>query len=218
MTTVSSKLYLMLIIAASGVMSDVEAKTKTIKGILHFSAKPAYVGIFYANDNVAGKSPLEVDQVNKHFMKKVYVNDSVGNTVFKNSDATDHNIYTNSPHASAKFNVGLIAPGQQVTVDASNWNQDAVLRLGCKIHPRMKTFIANVKTSNYQVLELSKKIKNYRLILSDISFDTTKVTLWLPRYEPITINLEQLGSQSFELVKKGKKRGYLKISIEEDNG
>ena len=135
----------------------------------------------------------------------------VGQSVkFKNSDAVDHNVFANDRKQNAKFDVGLMNPGgeKDITVD---WQENTIVRVGCKIHPKMRTYIATVNTPYYQVLEFSKNSNEYNFKIDNVPENATSVILHIPKYDLIELDFSEDKAWELPIVKKGKTRGTLKV-------
>ncbi|KZN61665.1 hypothetical protein [Pseudoalteromonas luteoviolacea] len=200
------KKYAMLMVAASSVFC-VEAATLT--GELEFVKRPSFVGVVYAKGGV-GPQKAELDQSNKVFDKKAVVIGPKGEITFKNSDEFQHNIFANDPNSGVKFDVGLMNQGQTTKVSA-DWSENTLTRIGCKIHPKMRSYIANVNSDAYQVLPFSKKQKVYPIKLDVGSH--TEFVLQIPKYDPVELKLAKGQETSVDVMYKGKKRATLKLAL-----
>lgn len=174
------------------------------------TAKPPLAGLVYIPSNEQLKSAPLVDQLDKNFTRKMVVV-PVGQSVkFKNSDAVDHNVFANDRKQNAKFDVGLMNPGgeKDITVD---WQENTIVRVGCKIHPKMRTYIATVNTPYYQVLEFSKNSNEYNFKIDNVPENATSVILHIPKYDLIELDFSEDKAWELPIVKKGKTRGTLKV-------
>jgi len=186
------------------------AVADTINGTLTFDKKAAFVGLFYANEVTQGPSAASVDQKGKLFTDKLAVVGKGGNVEFNNSDDFQHNIFANDPNTNVKFDVGLMEPGQTSNVDV-DWSENTLTRVGCKIHPRMRTYIANVTTETYQVIDFQKKDKSYQINL-DVAAGQNHFSLVIPKYDKIDISLGKGESKTVDVTRKGKKKATLTLS------
>jgi plastocyanin len=185
------------------------AQAATLTGELSFVKKPPFVGILYAKGG-EGPKAAELDQANKVFDKKVVIVGQNGEITFKNSDEFQHNIFANDPNSGVKFDVGLMNQGQTTKVTA-NWSENTLTRIGCKIHPKMRSYIANVNSDTYQVLPFTKKQKSYSIEL-DAGSATTFV-LQIPKYDPVEVTLSPGEAKSVEVLYKGKLRANLSLTL-----
>ncbi|WP_199611672.1 cupredoxin domain-containing protein [Flocculibacter collagenilyticus] len=181
----------------------------TLTGTLEFTKKPAFTGLLYAKGGSGPKSDV-MDQSNKVFDKKMLVVGPNGKINFKNSDTFQHNIFANDPKNNVKFDIGLMEPGQANIVKV-DWQENTVTRIGCKIHPKMRSYIANVNAEHYLILPLEKGKKSYDINL-DVGGSTTFV-LSLPKYDPLEVTLAAGESKTVDVTKKGKKRASLTLAL-----
>lgn len=183
-----------------------------ISGTLSFVKKPPSVVLVYmADDKSADKSEKRtLDQKDQQFTKKLVVAPSGSKISFVNSDNTDHNVYASDQKAGAEFDIGLAPPGS--TIDqAVTWEKDAVVRVGCKIHPRMRTYVATVASKYHQVLELDRTKSDHSFSL-EVPDGVKVVRVWLPNYDPVEFTLEPGGENKVDLIKKAKVYGTLTIN------
>jgi len=178
-----------------------------------FEKRATYAAIVYLNDG-GNQSNTPVDQKNKNFVSRAYVNSPNAPISFMNSDGIDHNIYANSPTHGVKFDIGLLEPSGKVDIATNQWPIDAIVRIGCKIHPKMKSYIANVATSNSEVITFKKGVKEYTTTLKDVIDSNAPVNLWLPKYDPIQIQLKPGEKQTLDLMRKGKKKGTVTFTYQ----
>ena len=182
----------------------------TLTGNITFVKKPPFTGVLYANGG-SGPSSAELDQSNKVFDKKLLVVGEGGNLKFKNSDSFQHNIFANDPNTNVKFDVGLMEQGQTKEIKA-DWKSGSVTRIGCKIHPKMRSYIANVPSDKFQVFEFEKKVKEYSVKL-DVGSAST-FTLSIPKYDDVVVSLSQGESKSVDIMYKGKKKATMTLSLD----
>ncbi|KZN56510.1 hypothetical protein [Pseudoalteromonas luteoviolacea] len=192
-----------------GLCSIFSVQAAVLTGELEFVKKPSFVGVVYAKGG-KGPSTAELDQSNKIFDKKAVVIGRNGEITFKNSDEFQHNIFANDPNSGVKFDVGLMNQGQTTKV-AADWSENTLTRIGCKIHPKMRSYIANVNSDAYQVLPFTKKQKVYPIQL-DVGTHTEFV-LQIPKYDPVELKLAKGQQTSVDVMYKGKKRATLKLAL-----
>ena len=178
----------------------------TISGEIHFSSKPPLVALIYIPSASPSGLPADIDQIDKAFTKKLIVVSQGSSVNFKNSDSVDHNVFVNDLKHGAQFDVGLMAPGgnKHIKVD---WSENSIVRVGCKIHPRMRTYLANIKTRHYTIVEFDKTKQRYQFEISDIPDDAGSVVVKIPKYDVIKLDIERKGSSKAPIVKRGKQRG-----------
>jgi len=187
----------------------------TITGELTFMKKASFAGVVYMEAIEGYEAPLivgaSVDQLDKKFTKKIVVGGKGGAVSFRNSDAIDHNIYSNDSLSGVKFDVGLMVPAGKKVIDVT-WKEKLLVRYGCKIHPKMKSYIFTTPTSFYQVLEFEKKVKSYTFILENVPGELTEVSLMIPKYDVATLKLAEGESKEIIVLRKGKKKAILTVS------
>lgn len=182
----------------------------TITGELSFLKKPSFAGVIYVENKGYGVRETTLDQKDKKFTRKMIVTSPGGTLTFKNSDSFEHNIYSNGINNASKFDIGLMVAGVQKKIEV-NWVADSVIRVGCKIHPRMKAYIANIESSLFQVIPFEKKKTNYAIKLDGISGDQVKIKLKIPKYTDTEVTLVSGESKTVDVLKKGKKKATLTL-------
>ena len=174
--------------------------------------KPPRGGIFFAVDGSDTNITEEVvDQVAKEFDQPIYVISPNANILFKNSDDMDHNIYARGQSEGATgFDIGLISPKGKSELKL-DWKVGTFERLGCKIHPKMRAYVASVPNNmNLPMPFKQEGLKGeYKL---NVAADTTEIGLELLRYEPIKQPLKKGESVTVDLIKKGVKKGSVTLS------
>ena len=187
----------------------------TVTGTLTFIKKASFAGVVYMEAIEGYEAPLiegaNVDQLDKKFTKKIVVGGKGGTVSFRNSDAIDHNIFSNDSHSGVKFDVGLMVPAGKKTIDVT-WEERLLVRYGCKIHPKMKSYIFTSPTSFYQVMEFEKKVKSYSFVLENVPSELTEVSLMIPKYDTATLKLAEGESKEMVVIRKGKKKAILTVS------
>lgn len=187
----------------------------TITGKLTFVKKASFAGVVYVNGGEGSNSSVidgaSVDQLEKKFTKKIVVSSTGGTINFRNSDNIDHNIFSNDSDSGVKFDVGLMTPAGEKEVEVS-WGNNQLVRYGCKIHPKMKSYIFTSPTSHFQVMEFEKKVKEYDFVLTDVPSDLTSVSLMIPKYDVVTIDLTAGNSATVDVIRKGKKKADLVVT------
>lgn len=204
-----------IILAAFSIVSVSSLMADTIKFTLEFENKPPKVGLIYMpeakpKDNAEAKA--EVDQKNKEFSKTVVVSRQGGKIKFKNSDDVDHNIYADDSATGVKFDVGLMPKGGEIEQKVT-WKEGEVVPISCKIHPRMKSYLACVDTPVYQIIEFDKEKNDFKGEMKDIDKNIKKVTVWLPLFDVISVDVETGKTITVELKKTGKDTPSGKITI-----
>lgn len=182
-----------------------------------FDKRPPRVGVLYVPADRHELPPAEIDQIDKTFTQSLVVAAPGGSVTFKNSDDVNHNVFANDIKNGASFDIGLMSPGGETSIPV-NWKEQSVIRVGCKIHPKMRTYIATFPAAFYRVVEFRPDQKNYAIDLSDLPDNAEHVILRIPNYEQVVIDLNDKRSWSKQIVKKGKPRGQIVLSSRSGNG
>jgi len=204
----TKKLFISVLLV--GVMIP-QALSDTITAELIFTKRPPFSGVLYVSDDKNNLSTITVDQKDTQFTKKLQVSALGQNITFNNSDEVDHNIFANNTKINAVFDVGLMTPGSTANIEL-NWKQNSLARIGCKIHPKMRAYIANITSNYYQVLPFEKKVKIYQVTINDVPSNLTSLNLLMPGYKIMQFQLQSGESKELAVSKKGKQRGTLKLS------
>ncbi len=191
-----------LLVSVSGT-----AYSATLSGEITFLKRPPYAGIVYVlgGGTEVSEKPL-VDQKDKVFTKRV-IPSSKGQTItFNNTDDVDHNIFAQDKKTGAKFDLGLMPPGNTSTVEA-NWPEHSLVRIGCKIHPKMRAYIANVPSAHYATFKFRDTEPPYSFSIDNIPKGATKAVVILPNYDSFEVDLKPGLDSKTALMKKGKPKG-----------
>lgn len=182
----------------------------TVTGKITFVKKPPYAGALYVKESATGVSAATLDQSNKVFNQKIFAVSNGGKIQFKNSDEFQHNIFANDPNSGVQFDVGLMNPGANLDLDVK-WQENSLTRIGCKIHPKMRSYILNVPTKVFQLFEFEKKVKEYDVSLANVQASHNTFVLSLPKYEEIEVTLNPGDEKTVDILRKGKVRGSLTL-------
>lgn len=202
----SARILALLLLAVSQMsLADV------ITGKLEFKKKPPFAGLLYVTDDSGSdKKPL-IDQKGKQFTTKIAVGSPDNVITFKNSDTFDHNIYANDGKQKVKFDVGLMTPTNQTQL-TMDWPKETLVRIGCKIHPKMRSYVANVTSDHFQAFEFQKKVKSYDIKIDGVPAGKNQLKLLMPKYDKLTIDLKKGETKTIEVKRKGKLRGSLTLT------
>lgn len=190
------------------------ALSGTINGEITFHKKASFAGVVYMQTETQGDGTGivgEIDQLAKAFTKKIVVASKDALLRFQNSDSIDHNIFANDVSTDVKFDVGLMSPAAEKTINA-NWSEDTLVRIGCKIHPKMKAYIFTTPTPYYQVLEFEKGKNTYQFSLENVPDDVTKLALKIPKYEEVIVDIAPGGNATVDVKRKGKVKATMTVS------
>ena len=204
----------------------------TITGTFLFTKSPPDAAVVYIRDMNAPSHVAEIDQKGIQFTKKFDVSSTGTDVIFTNSDPVKHNLFANSYKTDTKFDVGLIPPNKAVEIPVQ-WPEDTLIRIGCKIHRNMRTYIANIKSEKYTIVDFVRKSRwkskkgfksysetkrankadKYDFKLLDVPDDTKSVTIMLPHTDLIEVELELSEEKEVIISRRGKQLGTLKLML-----
>ncbi|MFT4929430.1 MAG: hypothetical protein ACI8WB_005563 [Phenylobacterium sp.] len=182
-----------------------------VSGKIEFKKKAPFTGLLYVpGSGNANKQPV-IDQKDKAFTTKIAVGSPNNTMLFSNSDTFDHNIYANDKKQKVKFDVGLMTPGNSTEIKM-DWPDESLVRVGCKIHPKMRSYVANVKSDHFYAFPFKKKVKSYDFSIKEVPSDKDQLILMIPKYDKLTIELKKGDSKTIEVTRKGKVKANLTIT------
>lgn len=183
-----------------------------VSGKLVFEKKPPFAGALFAKSGSGStNNTASLDQSNKVFNKKAFAVSNGGKIEFKNSDTFQHNIFANDAKSGVQFDVGLMEPNTMTNLDVS-WEENTLTRIGCKIHPKMRSYILNTQSDYVHLFEFEKAVKEYDISIADVPADTTAFVLLLPKYDILEFELAPGESKSIDVMRKGKKKATLTVN------
>ncbi len=184
----------------------------TLSGQFSFLRKPSRVALIYFSEDKGLKQGLTIDQKGKQFLSQIAVGSPGVVITFKNSDKIDHNIYADDKRLGIKFDLGLMRAGSNFSgTQPISWEAGEVVKIGCKIHPKIRFYAVSLTSRYHRVLEFNgEKVTSFRFEVPPGKL--TKVAVWLPKYDPINVSIKPGERKDIELKKKGKLRGTLFIT------
>ena len=180
-----------------------------------FEKKAPFVGLVYFSEDKSladSDQRFSLDQEGKKFSSKLVIVPKGKEVAFYNSDEIDHNIFADDKENNVKFDVGLIPPSGRVKKEA-DWPDGSITRVGCKIHPAMRSYIAVISSQYNGVIDFPNKTKSCTVSLSNVPATLKKVRVWFPRFETIEIEVPSGKSVTVEIKKKGKDKIYGKLTL-----
>lgn len=185
----------------------------SLSGEFKFEKSPPSVALVYFTEDhsLAKSASPTVDQKDKKFVQKMMVGASGAKIHFNNSDSVDHNIYANDSKTGVSFDAGLVPPGQHSETDLS-WKENEVVKIGCKIHPKMQAYIANISSAYYKVVEFSATEASPSFTLDKVPEKYTKVRIWFPKQDPIELDIKKGESKTLDVTEKGQPAGSVKLA------
>ncbi|WP_435274178.1 hypothetical protein ACMAZF_12675 [Psychrobium sp. nBUS_13] len=197
-------LFLFLLNITQAIADEVSFNFKFIESTPKF-------GLILVENNKKIESDTIIDQKNKKFIKKFFVSNNGGEISIKNSDKYGHNVYINDRINSFKYDSGLIKQGDLKKTNL-NIDDNRMIRVGCKIHPRMKSYIIKSKSNNYKEILFSEKNKEHKFKLDRINENENTFKVFIPNLNPITFTAIKGELKELEIIKKNEIIGFLSIS------
>ncbi len=179
-----------------------------------FTKRPPRAIVAYYEDDkgpLPESVPQNVDQKDKQFVDMVVFGKKGQTIKLKNSDTVDHNIYARDKDAGVEFDIGLAPPGTALDKKV-DWGEGKFVKIGCKIHPKMRAWVGSVDVAHIASIEPEKKQKSVELILADVPKKAKKLRVWMPGYDEVSLELVPGGKAVAEMVRKGKPRGKVSVS------
>ncbi|ETW97126.1 MAG: hypothetical protein ETSY1_23905 [Candidatus Entotheonella factor] len=197
---------MMSLVASPHVLAD------TVEGTFTFTKRAPRAALIYfpEDQSLPVDTPAVVDQKDEQFTQRIVVVRKGAQATFQNSDTVDHNTFVHDEDAGVKFDIGLMSPGGSVQQEITWENQ--IVRCGCKIHPKMRLWIASIASKYHKTVEFEKKAKTATFTIDDVPETLTQIRVWMPKYDPIEVNLMPGASSEVELLRKNKPRGVLKLT------
>ncbi|MGK0290217.1 MAG: plastocyanin [bacterium] len=177
----------------------------TLTGKFSFKKRAPRGVLIYFSEDRSLKVAGVVDQLNTNFKQSIVISSKGSKVVFKNSDSINHNIYANDREAKVNFDIGL-APPQSTFQKKVTWNNGKLVRISCKIHPKMRAWVASISSKYSTTITFQRKQKRASFIISNIPDHLSKVIVWMPGYSPIEIAIKKGDTQKITLRKKRKKK------------
>lgn len=193
---------LLSFLLAFACLTSFAAHADTVEVELYFDRIIPFTGLLYAPEPNPAPISASVDQIGKRFTKRIIAGSPNGDFTFMNSDEFEHNIFADVPHQNAIFDVGLMQPGETASMRIE-WSRDSLVRIGCKIHPRMRAYLANISTERFTAFERAPGTREYRLSLEDVPATAPAVTLLLAGFDPMRIPIAVGEKQELALTRNG---------------
>ncbi len=184
-----------------------------ISGTFVFESRKPFVALVYLADDKSGAKEIcgPLDQKNKEFSSRLIIGREGSEINFKNSDEMNHNIFANDTRKGIQFDVGLLSPGSESNATI-NWEEGHVVRVGCKIHPKMRSYIANINSSYAAIIEFDSEDPETTFTISGLPDDVKEIVVWFPRMENLSFVLSKGDSKNMDIIRNDRKYGELIIS------
>lgn len=170
----------------------------TIVARMQFKDILPATGVVYVPDEKAEVRHGRLDQKDKAFSAPMVVVSPKSELLLENSDPFQHNIFVDDKKTGVAFDLGMMAPQGKASVPV-RWQTDSLLRIGCKIHPKMKAHVANIQSSHYAVVVFSPDRKEYQVEIRDVPEKLREVRVLLPDMPPLVALLEAGQAQDLEM-------------------
>ena len=137
--------------------------------------------------------------------------DATQQVMIQNKSYRDANVYANDRKNLVKFDVGLAPPNstswQQVT-----WKNGIVVRIGSKIRPKWRAWIASLSSKYYATVAFSRRGRKAFFRIANVPSNISKIKIWMPNYKVVTVSVKPGSSKTIDLKRRRRKRGTLKLS------
>ncbi|MEM9025926.1 MAG: hypothetical protein AAGB06_03230 [Verrucomicrobiota bacterium] len=196
---------------AALIVSTTSLAAERISGTFKFEERKPFVALVYiVNDHSSQRDICgSLDQKNKAFSIPIVVGQKGCEISFSNSDQIDHNIFANDIRNGVSFDVGLIPPGGSANTQI-DWEHGKIIRIGCKIHPKMRSYIANLDTSYYAIVDFDAE-SDYEFSIEDVPSEANQLVIWFPKMDGIQIELNDGDEVSLPVTRREKQYGSLSV-------
>lgn len=191
-------------------LSSTHALAGTISGEISFAKKPPQFAVIYVDDGSQVNTQV-LNQKDKEFSAPVVVGSQGGKVSLKNGDQVEHNIYSNDASSGVNFDVGLMSPGSSKEINVT-WENDQLVRVGCKIHPKMRSYIATISSKHYQEFEFDRSKNRFEVNIENVPDSAKTVKMMLPKYDPIEVQLAPGAQLEIPITRKGAVKGSLTLT------
>jgi cytochrome c peroxidase len=187
-----------------------ERKTNgTLSGWFSFLKEPPQVGLIFFSEDQELQRAVTIDQQGKKFLNAIAVGSPGEVITFKNSDAISHNVYANDKRLNAQFDLGLAPPKSDfLTKQSLAWAAGGSVKIGCKIHPDMQSYVVSLSSRYYKEFEFRGE-RSARFTFTAPPAQLTKVAIWLPEYGLLEVPIALGERKEVELEKGGKLQGIV---------
>ena len=126
-------------------------------------------------------------------------------------DDVQHNVFINEKEPSVNIDIGLADPKTK-NIQALSWPNGSMVKMSCKIHPRMVSYMASIDSKYVQTMDFEKN-KDLKFTIPEVPNKFTTLKILIPRYDPLEISdIKGKFSKSFDLTKDKKKQGQITIT------
>ncbi|MGB0372529.1 MAG: hypothetical protein ACPGN3_14440 [Opitutales bacterium] len=188
--------------------------TNTIKGVFSYTKRAPEASIIYIeSDKEVEPVTIRVNQVNKEFSENIVIAPAGSKITFDNSDTVQHNVFASDSAAGIEFDSKLSDPGNSADMDV-NWSDNTFISVGCKIHPKMRLWVGNLKSQHVAVAEFAKGELNKEVSLEGVPAEAQSIKVWIPRFDSAVVDIAPGESKTIDLTRKGKTYGSLELTFD----
>ncbi|MCD6059726.1 MAG: hypothetical protein K0S16_37 [Moraxellaceae bacterium] len=193
------------------------AAADTVTAKLRFDNMLPFTGVLYAPDKAAPRQRATLDQKDKAFSTPVVVVSPEAELKIKNSDDFEHNVFADDKRQTGiAFDLGRIPAHDQLKLPV-RWKEDSLLRLGCKIHPKMKTYVANLRSQHVATIPFAPGRQDYEVSLVQVPAGLQEIRVLLPDLPPLSATLKAGESRTLTVTAKGRTLGTIELARRGDN-
>lgn len=177
-----------------------------------FTRNPPLAGVIYS-PNTHANVPLKgiLDQNKKLFLTPIVISSPNGGVEFRNSDSINHNVYVNDIKNGVRLDVGLMEPGDVVDGKSIRLPDGVLIRVGCKIHPKMKAYLLSLDSDYIRAIKFTKGEARKSITLAKLPEDRTLFHLKLPKYDEVSFDLKTDQGKEIPLMRSNKIRGTFTV-------
>ncbi|MDX2471141.1 MAG: hypothetical protein QNL04_11255 [SAR324 cluster bacterium] len=192
------------------------AFSATLSVTYSFKGKAPKAALLYFTQDKSNKSAATLSQNNKKFDPLLITIAKGKSLSITNNDGVDHNVFVNNQQQGIKFDIGLKKPGEVAKIPAQ-WPKDELIRLSCKIHSKMRAWVAVLDSKYSLVSRFNKSTKSksgdYQFTLKGIPSEYTKIKILIPSYQTLDLDLTKNKLKKFPLHKRRKTKGFVQIIL-----
>ena len=194
------------------------ALADVVSGKVTFLKRPPFTGVVYIPVEGAPTSTgTVIELIGKKYSKPITVAFPGDKIELTGSKLYEHDIVGSDTHSNQRidltFDVGVgFRNADNKSYLILDWPENTLVRLGCKIHPKERSYIANIPPSYYLPLDFKRQVTTYDFRIENVPKDAQRVMLLLSKYEKLAIELKQGESKTLDLLRKGKVRGNIVVS------
>ena len=114
-----------------------------------------------------------------------------------------HNVFVNNQEAGLEYDSKLSDPrtSADMPIDCNDYT---FISVGCKIHPKMRLWVGNLKSEHVYVAEFAKGELRKEASLEGVADSAQSIKIWIPRFDPAELELAPGETKSVELTRNGK--------------